>query len=98
KILGPDPYARDSGGGEALDRQRRILESGKSLHNLEIDSPDDLLDQSDDSGLAGLLHAPKTESAELGKAEPHSASGPKGQPASPPPSGSPGNDPVPGSD
>ncbi|MCH2185377.1 hypothetical protein MK280_05845, partial [Myxococcota bacterium] len=75
KMLGPDPYAREGSTGEALDRQRRILESGKSLHRLEIDSPDDLLDPSEDTGLAELLHGPKNESAPIDEDGPTSSPG-----------------------
>lgn len=98
KALGPDPYAREGSAGEALDRQRRILESGKSLHRLEIDSPDDLLDQSEDSGLAGLLHGPKKESALVGEEESRSSPGQKSRTEGVSAADAPPSRPIPGSD
>ena len=98
KTLGPDPYARGAGAGEALDRQRRILESGKSLHRLEIDSPDDLLDQSEDSGLAGLLHGPKNESGPVDEEESRSAPSRKDRSERVSTADAPPNRPIPGSD
>ena len=72
KILGPDPYARAEDAARAFERQRRILESGKSLHRLEIDSPDDVLEGTDEPRLAGLLRSEPqqtTEASELDRSE-----------------------------
>jgi len=98
KTLGPDPYARGASAGEALDRQRRILESGKSLHRLEIDSPDDLLDQSEESGLAGLLHGSKNPSGPVNDEESRSSPGQKDRSEGARTANAPPSRPNPGSD
>jgi ABC-type transporter Mla subunit MlaD len=59
KRLGPDPYARIGGdSGEALEHQRRLLESAQTMHELEVDDdPEPELTASgvEEMTLSGLL-------------------------------------------
>jgi hypothetical protein len=56
RLLGPDPYARDADSSASFERQRRILESGRSMHRLETDGADPGTDEDeDDLSLSGLL-------------------------------------------
>ncbi len=58
RFLGPDPYARITNPSDALDRQRRILESGRAMHDLEVDDRSGVDDEDDDLSLSGLLKQP----------------------------------------
>jgi len=69
KLLGPDPYARDTDASASYDRQRRLLESGRSMHDLETDPEartggGDTARDTDPNGLSlsGLLRKPAGES------------------------------------